>query len=73
MKFTIALTFFAAASALELKEDDSGFMDAIDTAYTGMSEGDLKCVYGEIAKMLDDVDDIDITWDDAVELEEEVA
>ena len=36
MKFTIALTFFAAASALELKADDSERMALLNTATTAI-------------------------------------
>ena len=67
MKFTIALTFFAAASALELKEDGSEIIAAIDSLTADMSEEGLECALGEIIKMLDNM-----TWDEAMEIAGEV-
>ena len=43
MKFTVALTLFAAASALELKEDESAFEAALDTAPLLMTAEGLSC------------------------------
>ena len=43
MKFTIALTFFAAASALELKADDSEFMAALNTPIANLDDLGFEC------------------------------
>ena len=43
MKFTIALTFFAAASALELKADDSEFMAALNTPIANLDGIGFEC------------------------------
>ena len=72
MKFTIALTFFAAASALELKGDDSGIMAASGNLIAGIiGEDRLECALGEINEWLDE-NEIEITWDQAAEYEQAV-
>lgn len=43
MKFTIALTFFAAASALELKNAASDFMAALNTPVSKLMEPGFDC------------------------------
>ena len=59
MKFTIALTFFAAASALELKEDD-GLLVALNTNVSDVGEF-LDCIYEEEDVMLDDMPNAEIS------------
>ena len=43
MKFTVALTLSAAASALDLKDDGSAFEAAFDTAPAEMTPLGLHC------------------------------
>ena len=52
MKFTVALTLFAAASALELKEDESAFEAALDTAPLLMTAEGRLCTMEQMGDYL---------------------
>ena len=65
MKFTIALTFFAAASALELKNAASDFMAALNTPVSKLMEPGFECALHLGHGMLENESDR-LAFDDAL-------
>ena len=59
MKFTIALTFFAAASALNLKEEESELEEALNLPVSEIGEF-LECILEEEDIMLGDLPDAEV-------------